>query len=221
PTEIFVFGHVADAENKNAETDQRDHQKHRGRKRIENETNPQSLLPESEPRKILDRAEAVRMERRHKREDRHRQGRDLSENRDRGSCSPGRFSESQNQERHGDRRRRNQPNVVRNPGIHPLRRSSWSTLVLRKWRETAMTMARPTAASAAAMAMAKIATIMPVGCAGCGANRQNAMKLMFAAASIISIPIKMKMACRRLSAASNPMQKSAAETMSKIDNVIS
>ena len=32
------------------------------------------------------------------------------------------------------------------------------------------------------MAMAKIATIMPVGCAGCGANRQNAMKLMFAAA---------------------------------------
>src|SRR5438552_2721634 len=34
-------------------------------------------------------------------------------------------------------------------------------------------MARPTAASAAAMAMAKIATIMPVGCAGWGPNRQN------------------------------------------------
>src|SRR5439155_20062442 len=98
PTEIFVFGHVADAENENAETDQRDHHQHRGRKRIENEPDAQNLFPESEPRKILDRAEAVRMQRGHKREDRHRQGADLSENRDRGGCPPGRFSESQNQD---------------------------------------------------------------------------------------------------------------------------
>src|SRR5437588_5152584 len=76
-----------------------------------------------------------------------------------------------------------------------------------------MTIARPTAASAAAIAIAKIATMTPVGCEGGGANRQNAMKLMFAAVSIISIPIKMKMAWRRLSAASSPMQKRAAEIM--------
>src|SRR4029453_15437743 len=82
-----------------------------------------------------------------------------------------------------------------------------------------MTNARPTAASAAAMAIEKIATITPVGWCGSGLNRQNAMKFMFAAASIISMPIKMKMAWRRLSAASKPMQKSAADTMRTIWSV--
>src|SRR5437588_1479030 len=78
-----------------------------------------------------------------------------------------------------------------------------------------MTSARPTAASAAAMAMAKIAIITPVGSCGSGLKRQNAMKFKFAAASIISMPIKIKMAWRRLKAASNPMQNRAADTMRK------
>ena len=65
-----------------------------------------------------------------------------------------------------------------------------------------MTNASPTAASAAAIAMEKMATITPVGGCGCGAKRQNAMKFRFAAASIISMPMRMKIACRRLSAAS-------------------
>ena len=55
----------------------------------------------------------------------------------------------------------------------------------------------------------------PMGGCGCGLKRQNATKFKFAAASIISIPIKMKMAWRRLSAASNPMQNKAAETKRK------
>jgi len=38
----------------------------------------------------------------------------------------------------------------------------------------------------------KIATITPVGCCGSGLKRQNAMKFKFAAASINSMPIKMK-----------------------------
>ena len=57
-----------------------------------------------------------------------------------------------------------------------------------------MTIARPTAASAAEIAMEKIAIITPVGGCGGGAKRQNAMKFKFAAASIISIPIRMKIA---------------------------
>ena len=79
----------------------------------------------------------------------------------------------------------------------------------------AMTNASPTAASAAAIAIEKIATMTPMGGCGCGLKRQNATKFKFAAASIISIPIKIKMAWRRLSAASNPMEKSAAEIVKK------
>jgi hypothetical protein len=55
----------------------------------------------------------------------------------------------------------------------------------------------------------------PMGGCGCGLKRQNATKFKFAAASIISMPIKMKMAWRRLSAASSPIEKSAAETVRK------
>src|SRR5262252_847910 len=79
-----------------------------------------------------------------------------------------------------------------------------------------MTIARPTAASAAEIAMEKIAIITPVeGCGG-GAKCQNAMKFKFAAASIISMPIRMKMAWRRLRAASKPIENNAAETMRKL-----
>src|SRR2546423_7351009 len=75
-----------------------------------------------------------------------------------------------------------------------------------------MTSASPTAASAAAIAMEKMATMTPVGFGEAGPNRQNAMKFRFAAASISSIPMRMKIACLRLSAASNPIENSAAET---------
>src|SRR5437868_12922447 len=78
-----------------------------------------------------------------------------------------------------------------------------------------MTKAKPTAASAAAIAMEKIATMTPVGCCGLGPNRQKAMKFRLAAASIISIPIKMKMAWRRLRAATRPMENSADEIVRK------
>src|SRR6266581_943669 len=76
--EIFILGHVADAEDKNAKTDERDHDQHRGREWIENKADPQGLLPERKPGKILDGAETMRMQRRHKGEGRHRQGCELS-----------------------------------------------------------------------------------------------------------------------------------------------
>jgi hypothetical protein len=41
------------------------------------------------------------------------------------------------------------------------------------------------------------------------------MKFKFAAANIISMPMRMKMAWRRLSAARRPMENNAAETMRK------
>src|SRR5450432_4136001 len=82
-----------------------------------------------------------------------------------------------------------------------------------------MTSARPTAASAAAIAIEKIATITPVICCGSGPKRQHATKFRFAAASINSMPIKMKIACRRLNAASSPVQNSAAETARKLVSV--
>jgi hypothetical protein len=63
--------------------------------------------------------------------------------------------------------------------------------------------------------MEKIAIITPVGGCGGGAKRQNAIKFKFAAASIISIPIRIKIACRRLNAASRPMENNTAETMRK------
>ena len=72
-----------------------------------------------------------------------------------------------------------------------------------------------TSLGAAAIAMEKIATMTPMGGCGCELKRQNATKFTFAAASIISIPIKMKMAWRRLSAASSPMENKAVETTRK------
>src|SRR5207302_9796290 len=65
------------------------------------------------------------------------------------------------------------------------------------------------------MAMAKRAIITPMGCFGGGLKRQNAIKFRFAAANIISMPMRMKIAWRRLSAASKPIENSAAETMRK------
>src|ERR1044071_8191404 len=70
------------------------------------------------------------------------------------------------------------------------------------------------------MAMEKIAIITPVGGCGGGAKRQNAMKFKLAAASIISIPIRMKIACRRLNAASRPMENSAADTIRNAWSVV-
>src|ERR1700719_979641 len=82
-----------------------------------------------------------------------------------------------------------------------------------------MTIARPTAASAAEIAMEKIASITPVGWCGCGAKRQNAIKFKLAAANINSMPMRMKIAWRRLKAASRPMENNAPETATKACSV--
>src|SRR5205814_7996741 len=49
PDKILVLGHVADAEDKNAEPDQCDHHQHRGGERIEHPSDTESVFPESEP----------------------------------------------------------------------------------------------------------------------------------------------------------------------------
>ena len=94
--EIFILGHVADAEDKNAKTDERDHDQHRGREWIENKPDAQGLLPECKPGKILDGAETMRMQRRDKGEDRHRQGCELSNDGERSGCTTCSFAKGQN-----------------------------------------------------------------------------------------------------------------------------
>src|SRR5205814_5099355 len=63
PGEIFVLGHVANAEDKNAQPEQRDHHQHGSSQRIEHPSDAQRLFPESEPAEIVDGAETVRLQR--------------------------------------------------------------------------------------------------------------------------------------------------------------
>src|ERR1035441_3431267 len=74
-----------------------------------------------------------------------------------------------------------------------------------------MMSARPTAASAPAIAMEKSTKIKPVSASGCGPKRQKAIKFRFAAFSIISMPMRTRMACRRVTAPAKPMAKRKAE----------
>src|ERR1044072_7299686 len=73
-------------------------------------------------------------QRTHKDKNRHRQGNDLSENGGQRRGQAGVFAKTQNQKGRHDRCRRDQPNILRDPGIYPLSWSSSSTFVLRKWR---------------------------------------------------------------------------------------
>ena len=74
-----------------------------------------------------------------------------------------------------------------------------------------MIRAKPTDASAAATAMEKMTNMTPVSASGCSLKRQNAMKLMFAAFSISSIPSKTMMALRRVKAPAKPIENKSAE----------
>jgi hypothetical protein len=67
--EIFIVGHVADAEDKDAQADGRDHYQHRCRQRVENKPKPQRLVAESEPGEILHEAKPVRLQREQERYD--------------------------------------------------------------------------------------------------------------------------------------------------------
>ena len=82
--EILVVRHVADAEDKNAQADERDHHQHGGRERIEDKAEAQRLFAEREPGEILDGAEAVRLQRRKERHDRDREHNDLTSDCERG-----------------------------------------------------------------------------------------------------------------------------------------
>ena len=56
--EIFVRRHVADAEDENAKADERDHDEHGSRQRIEHPAEAQRLVAESEPGEIVNGAKA-------------------------------------------------------------------------------------------------------------------------------------------------------------------
>ena len=62
----------------------------------------------------------------------------------------------------------------------------------------------------AAMAMENTANIRPVIVSGFSLKRQKAMKFRFAALSMSSMPIRTRMALRRVSAPARPMLKSSA-----------
>ena len=97
--EIFVVGHVANAEDKDAEANGCDHHQHRCRQRIENKSKPQCLVAECEPGEILDCPEVVRLQRRKERDDRDCQHNDLATDREYGGAFVSRFCQTQNHER--------------------------------------------------------------------------------------------------------------------------
>src|SRR5687768_15197457 len=77
-------------------------------------------------------------------------------------------------------------------------------------RNSRMTMARPSAASATVMQMVKTVKIMPVTSA---LNRANATRLMLTALSISSMPSRMPMVLRRVITPNNPMQNTTAASV--------
>ena len=81
-------------------------------------------------------------------------------------------------------------------------------------------MARPTAASAAATAIEKIANRMPTRSDGFSENRQKVMKFRFAAPSINSIPMRIMIEFERESTAARPKANRIAEMARRIWSVM-
>ena len=89
-SEVFVFAHIANAEDENAKTDQRDHDQHGSSERVKDPANPKFLGAEGEPDEIMNSAESRRVQRRHKRKDRQGQGSCLADNREPRGGDPAR-----------------------------------------------------------------------------------------------------------------------------------
>ena len=90
--EILVVRHVADAENENPKADERDHDQHRGRERIEHPADAQRLVAESEPGEIVEGAPAGVLERGQKGDDSQDQRHELADDGERcGRCAPRRW----------------------------------------------------------------------------------------------------------------------------------
>ena len=113
--EVFVAGHVADAEDENAKADERDHHQHRGGERIENPADAQRLFAESEPGEIVNGAEAGRLQRRQERQDREYERDDLADDRQCGCAFVAPIRQAQNRERSRERHRRDQPKMIDDP----------------------------------------------------------------------------------------------------------
>ena len=86
PAEIFIAGHVASAEDKDAKSDECDHHQHNRRERIQNPSKAQRIFAKGEPSEILNHAEAGRVKRRQEREDRQCQRGDLADDRESDRC---------------------------------------------------------------------------------------------------------------------------------------
>src|SRR5207237_10924695 len=83
--EVFVACHIADAEDKNAKADQRDHDQHGGSKWIKHPAEAKCLVAEGKPGEILNSAETRSLQCRQKRQDRESERNDLTDD-----CSSGR-----------------------------------------------------------------------------------------------------------------------------------
>src|SRR5262249_26319659 len=113
--EILVLGHVADAEDKDAKPNQRDHHQHGGSKRIQNKSEAQRLLTEREPGEILNDAKTGGLQRWHKRQDGQRECKHLANYCERCSTFPLRVRQTQNDERSRERYSRDQPEMIDDP----------------------------------------------------------------------------------------------------------
>ena len=116
--EIFVLRHVADAKDEDAERDERDHDQHRGRERIEDPTEPERLFAEGEPGEVMKRAPAGRLQRGDKGGQRENEGDHLPADRETGGGFATRIAEAQDEQRRREGNRGDQPKIGDDPGHH-------------------------------------------------------------------------------------------------------
>jgi hypothetical protein len=121
---MFTMCQVTYTKNKNAQLDQRDHHQHDGRERIEHPADAQRLFAEREPGEIVNDPEPDGLQRWQEREDRQCERNDLAGDCKRRRAFAPRVRETQDYQRSRERHRRNRPNVVDDPGVHPLSLSS-------------------------------------------------------------------------------------------------
>src|SRR5437762_2812952 len=184
-----------------------DEQHHRGQ-RIDSKREVEDEVTRRDPgvQRLLDEA-LRRREARHAPDHRERDGK-RCQHRQRREPARDRFRQAPSQRRVDDEAEEREQ---RDEGDHHHFNSvKASGLSDSRWRKRPMTIAKPTAASAAATVMTKNVMICPstVPC-----ERPNATNVRFTAFSMISIDSRIVMRLRRRKTPAAPIAKSSAETM--------
>jgi hypothetical protein len=121
---------VADAEDEDAETNQRDHDKHHRRQRIEDEAKSERLFAKGEPSEIVECPVARRLQSRPESGEGKSEPNDLSGNCETAARLRREFVRLRMANEGRERQHRDQPEMSRDPVAHPLSWSISSTLVV-------------------------------------------------------------------------------------------